>query len=122
LSPEHQDLTDIAMLEGNLFCADCKAKYPEWASINLGVFICIECSGIHRSFGTHISKVRSVKLDKWEQSWVNEMKRIGNIKSNEIWEYSIPPEFEAINESSNLYVFFNYIINIILLVCNFRCN
>lgn len=41
-------------------------KGPEWASTNLGVVICIECSGIHRSLGVHVSKVRSIALDKWE--------------------------------------------------------
>jgi hypothetical protein len=39
---------------------------PEWASINLGILICLECSGVHRSLGTHISKVRSLTLDKWD--------------------------------------------------------
>lgn len=38
---------------------------PEWASINLGVLMCIECSGIHRNLGSHISKVRSLDLDDW---------------------------------------------------------
>lgn len=61
-----QNIIRIAVYAGNRCCADCGAKDPEWASTNLGVFICIECSGIHRSFGVHISKVRSVKLDKWE--------------------------------------------------------
>lgn len=42
------------------FCTD-----PEWASINLGVLMCIECSGIHRNLGSHISKVRSLDLDEW---------------------------------------------------------
>lgn len=38
---------------------------PEWASLNLGVLMCIECSGIHRNLGSHISKVRSLGLDDW---------------------------------------------------------
>ena len=38
---------------------------PEWASINLGMLVCIECSGIHRNLGSHISKVRSLDLDEW---------------------------------------------------------
>jgi Arf-GAP with SH3 domain, ANK repeat and PH domain-containing protein len=49
---------------GNLWCADCNSNVKtEWVSINLGIILCIECSGIHRSLGTHISKVRSLTLD-----------------------------------------------------------
>lgn len=42
---------------GNEKCADCGAPEPDWASLNLGVLMCIECSGIHRNLGVHISKV-----------------------------------------------------------------
>jgi len=49
----------------NPTCADCGNADPTWASINLGVMVCIQCSGIHRSLGVHISKVRSVDLDQW---------------------------------------------------------
>lgn len=42
---------------GNDHCAECSASAPDWASLNLGVLICIECSGIHRNLGVHISKV-----------------------------------------------------------------
>lgn len=38
---------------------------PVWCSVNLGILVCIECSGIHRNLGTHISKVRSLELDDW---------------------------------------------------------
>ena len=57
---------DFLDVPGNDKCADCGSKKPKWASINLGIMLCIECSGIHRSLGVHISKVRSVTLDDWD--------------------------------------------------------
>lgn len=33
---------------GNLRCCDCGEEEPRWASVNLGITMCIECSGIHR--------------------------------------------------------------------------
>ena len=57
---------DFLEVAGNTQCADCSGSNPTWASINLGIMLCIECSGIHRSLGVHISKVRSVQLDDWE--------------------------------------------------------
>lgn len=50
---------------GNTHCVDCDALNPSWASINLGVLMCIECSGIHRNLGSHITRVRSLDLDEW---------------------------------------------------------
>ena len=43
---------------GNDLCAECSAPEPDWASLNLGILLCIECSGVHRNLGVHISKVR----------------------------------------------------------------
>ena len=63
---------------------------PSWASINLGVLLCIECSGIHRSLGVHISKVRSVTLDAWESEVLRVMMKLGNRIANSILEYDIP--------------------------------
>ncbi|EME80208.1 uncharacterized protein MYCFIDRAFT_208514 [Pseudocercospora fijiensis CIRAD86] len=75
--------------EGNKVCADCGSDAKvDWCSINLGVLLCIECSGIHRSLGTHISKVRSLTLDTqvFTQDIIEVLLLIGNRVSNMIWE------------------------------------
>ena len=75
--------------EGNRVCADCGAdKKVDWCSINLGVLLCIECSGIHRSLGTHISKVRSLTLDTsvFTPDLIEILLLIGNRVSNMVWE------------------------------------
>ncbi len=72
------------------FCAECNSKQPFWASANLGVFICIKCSGIHRSLGVHISKVKSVSLDSWTADQVEHMKRWGNERANALYEECMP--------------------------------
>ena len=69
----------------NKVCADCGAKNPSWASTNLGVFLCINCSGIHRSLGTSISKIKSIKLDRWSSRDIKLLSSIGNKKANEYW-------------------------------------
>ena len=58
-------LQELREIETNRVCADCNQPDPEWGLMNLGVLICYECSGVHRSLGVHISKVRSLTLDAW---------------------------------------------------------
>jgi len=73
-------------IPGNTNCADCGREDPDWASINLGILICIECSGIHRNLGSHISKVRSLSLDSWSSFNIKTLETIGNMKANSYWE------------------------------------
>uniref|UniRef100_A0A671K9M0 Arf-GAP with coiled-coil, ANK repeat and PH domain-containing protein n=1 Tax=Sinocyclocheilus anshuiensis TaxID=1608454 RepID=A0A671K9M0_9TELE len=59
-------LQRVMAIGGNSSCCDCGQPEPRWASINLSITLCIQCSGIHRSLGVHFSKVRSLTLDTWE--------------------------------------------------------
>lgn len=87
-----QTLKALVKLEGNKVCADCKRnKHPRWASWNLGVFICIRCSGIHRGMGTHISRVKSVDLDAWTDEQLQSILKWGNSRANKYWEAKLAP-------------------------------
>ncbi|RDW75258.1 hypothetical protein BP6252_06400 [Coleophoma cylindrospora] len=87
-----QTLKSLVKLEGNKTCADCKRnKHPRWASWNLGIFICIRCSGIHRGMGTHISRVKSVDLDAWTDEQLQSVLKWGNARANKYWEAKLAP-------------------------------
>ncbi|KAK0498851.1 hypothetical protein EDD18DRAFT_1154082 [Armillaria luteobubalina] len=75
----------LALLPGNDICADCKTRNPRWASHNLGIFLCVNCASIHRKIGTHITKVKSLTMDSWTKEQVENMKNMGNVKSNAIF-------------------------------------
>ncbi|KAL2018250.1 hypothetical protein VTK56DRAFT_1004 [Thermocarpiscus australiensis] len=87
-----QTIKNLLKLEPNKVCADCKRnKHPRWASWNLGVFICIRCSGIHRGMGTHISRVKSVDLDAWTDEQLQSVLNWGNARANKYWEAKLAP-------------------------------
>lgn len=72
------DLKIVKALPGNDKCAECGMKHPQWASVSFGTVFCLECSGVHRSLGVHISFVRSIAMDSWTPAQLNLMKAGGN--------------------------------------------
>nr|AMK48010.1 putative adp-ribosylation factor gtpase-activating protein agd4-like isoform x3 [Lupinus angustifolius] len=89
-------------IPGNDKCAECSAPEPEWASLNLGILLCIECSGVHRNLGVHISKVRSITLDVkvWEPAVLELFDNLGNAYCNSIWEGLLLLNDERVVESN----------------------
>nr|KAF6493434.1 ArfGAP with GTPase domain, ankyrin repeat and PH domain 1 [Rousettus aegyptiacus] len=85
---EAMALQSIRNVRGNSHCVDCETQNPNWASLNLGALMCIECSGIHRNLGTHLSRVRSLDLDDWPIELIKVMSSIGNELANSVWEES----------------------------------
>ncbi|KAK8854928.1 hypothetical protein IAR55_003667 [Kwoniella newhampshirensis] len=79
-------LRDLVKQPDNKACADCRKNDARWASWNLGVFLCIRCSGIHRSMGTHISRVKSIDLDIWTPEQMESVQKWGNRRANLYWE------------------------------------
>ncbi|XP_008566359.1 PREDICTED: arf-GAP with coiled-coil, ANK repeat and PH domain-containing protein 2 isoform X1 [Galeopterus variegatus] len=82
-------LQRVQCIPGNASCCDCGLADPRWASINLGITLCIECSGIHRSLGVHFSKVRSLTLDTWEPELLKLMCELGNDVVNRVYEAKV---------------------------------
>ncbi|GAB2275213.1 ADP-ribosylation factor GTPase-activating protein agd4 [Dionaea muscipula] len=90
-------------IPGNDQCAECQAPKPDWASLNLGILVCIECSGIHRNLGVHISKVRSITLDVkvWEPVMLDLFRALGNQYCNSVWEELLSGPIERKDDSKD---------------------
>lgn len=83
----HEELVDLLQRKDNRCCADCSSSDPKWASVNLGVFLCIECAGVHRSLGVGISRVMSTEMDSWRNEWIETCSKVGNELASQYYEH-----------------------------------
>ncbi|KAM5211285.1 arf-GAP with SH3 domain, ANK repeat and PH domain-containing protein 1 isoform 4-T4 [Hipposideros larvatus] len=102
-----EDLTkaiieDVQRIPGNDVCCDCGSAEPTWLSTNLGILTCIECSGIHREMGVHISRIQSLELDKLGTSELLLAKNVGNNSFNDIMEANLPSPSPKPTPSSDM--------------------
>ncbi|XP_071152726.1 centaurin-gamma-1A-like isoform X21 [Mytilus edulis] len=100
LTADPAGVQTIRGVRGNQVCADCGTPNPDWSSLNLGTLLCIECSGIHRNLGTHLSRVRSLDLDEWPPDLQRVMMSIGNSTANSVWEANIKGRPKVLPSSS----------------------
>ena len=69
----------------NRHCFDCQTLNPRWTSKNFGVFICLDCSGVHRSLGVHITQVKSANMDKWTPEELDVFRSSGGKRKAELY-------------------------------------
>ncbi|CAF4793597.1 unnamed protein product [Rotaria sp. Silwood1] len=91
----------VRSIVGNEKCCDCDADGPEWASINLGILLCLNCGGAHRGLGVSLSKVRSLHMDTWDLETLIVMSELGNTVVNSIYEAQISNDMKKPNAETD---------------------
>ncbi|KAG7447474.1 ArfGap-domain-containing protein [Guyanagaster necrorhizus] len=88
---------------GNRVCVDCGSPNPQWASLSFAVFMCLQCAGMHRGFGVHITFVRSLSMDTWQDDQLRRMQLGGNGPFREFMRGYRPVEQGGYSESQSIH-------------------
>lgn len=90
LEVDHLDIVRSVEGSRNDLCADCGSSHSvEWVSVNLMVVVCLKCSSCHRNMGSHVSKIRSLKLDNFSKESLVLLGYVNNVAANAYLEYSV---------------------------------
>jgi len=104
----HRTLKQLRTMPENRCCADCKAPESNWASVNLGIFLCTRCASVHRGLGTHVSKTKScMGTYLWGPDEIARMRAMGNAKAARVYlgKGKKPPTFGPDVEHATLFDF-----------------
>ncbi|KAF9534672.1 ArfGap-domain-containing protein [Crepidotus variabilis] len=86
---------------GNKVCCDCSNPNPQWASLGFAILVCLQCAGTHRGFGVHISFVRSISMDTWQEDQIKRMQLGGNQPFKEFMKSYQPAEQGGYKEGAS---------------------
>ena len=86
MSMDPAQQAEIRILPGNDRCVDCGGPHPQWASVTFGALMCLECSGLHRRLGVHLSFCRSTNMDKWTYRQLYRCAVGGNARARLHWK------------------------------------
>ena len=74
----HEKIKELMKIPENKKCFDCDNPSCQWASVNNGIFLCTNCSDMHRGLGVEISYIRSILWDNWTENQIQFMIKGGN--------------------------------------------
>mmetsp|Transcript_15263 Transcript_15263/g.29079 ORF Transcript_15263/g.29079 Transcript_15263/m.29079 type:complete len:238 (-) Transcript_15263:35-748(-) len=104
-----RELRWLCSQPANRACADCGTVNGKaaWASVNLGVFLCIGCASFHRSLPENVSRPKCCTMDLWGPDELERMKRVGNAQAVQMYGGPLPrlrPSTEASDQEWKVFL------------------